>query len=96
MDQRWTLEGVEAPHDLTVIAAPIRWAGSERPLAFLVGETRLSGSQLHKFVLKAEGMPPNTHARFLVASHVCKPSMSCSLWSLTARLPKSGCLCNVQ
>ena len=55
VDQRWELEGVEAPHDLTIIAAPIRLAGSDRPLAVLVGETRQSDSRLHKFILLPSG-----------------------------------------
>ncbi len=57
IDQKWELEGVEAPHDLAVIAAPVRLAGSDRPLAVLIGETRQSGSLLHKFILLPQGTP---------------------------------------
>ena len=52
---RWKLEGVETPHDLAIVAAPVRLAGSERPLAVLVSETRMSGSKLHKFILLPDG-----------------------------------------
>lgn len=55
VDQKWELEGVEAPHDLSIIAAPIRLSGSDRPLAVLVGETRQSGSRLHKYILLPNG-----------------------------------------
>ena len=58
MDERWVLEGVESPHDLALVAAPLRLAGQERPLAVLVSETRNSGSQLHKFILMPEGTSP--------------------------------------
>ena len=36
----------------------MRLAGNERPLAVLVGETRPSGSQIHKFIVMPEGAPP--------------------------------------
>ena len=53
--QAVALAGVEAPHDLAVVAAPVRLAGSERPVAVLVAETRASGSRLHKFFLLPQG-----------------------------------------
>lgn len=56
IDEKWTLDGVNAPHDLTVIAAPLRLAGSERPLAVLIGETQASDSHLHKFILMPSGV----------------------------------------
>ncbi len=49
------LAGVQAPHDLAVVAAPVRLAGSKRPVAVLVAETRASGSRLHKFILLPQG-----------------------------------------
>lgn len=55
VEEAWTLEGVESPHDLAVVAAPVRLAIAERPLAVLVGETRASGSKLHKFVIMPAG-----------------------------------------
>lgn len=58
VDERWTLEGVEVPHDLTLVAAPLRLAGQERPLAVLISETRASDSRLHKFILMPAGTPP--------------------------------------
>jgi len=53
------LPGVKAPHDLAVVAAPMRLAGTERPVAVLVAETRESGSRLHKFILLPQGAPPD-------------------------------------
>lgn len=55
VEESWGLEGVDAPHDLAVVAAPVRLAGADRPLALLVGETRPSGSRLHKFILVPAG-----------------------------------------
>ena len=55
----WQLEGVGAPHDLTISAAPLRITGSgERVLAIYVAETRPAGSQLHKFILLNHGAAP--------------------------------------
>lgn len=51
----WQLPGVVAPHDMAVVASPVRLAGSERPVAVLVAETRPAGSRLHKFILLPEG-----------------------------------------
>ena len=54
----WQLEGVVAPHDFTISAAPVRITGAgERVLAFHVAETRPAGSLLHKFILVHEGGP---------------------------------------
>ena len=53
--QVMALPGVQAPHDLAVLAAPVRLAGKERPVAVLVAETRASGSRLHKFILLPQG-----------------------------------------
>lgn len=55
VDESWPLLGVEAPHDLALMAAPARMAGTERPLAVLIGETRPSGSKLQKFILVPAG-----------------------------------------
>lgn len=51
----WRLEGVQAPHDLALVAAPVRLAGQERPVAVIVGESRPSGSRLLKFLLLPAG-----------------------------------------
>ena len=55
MGQAVAVPGVQAPHDLAVLAAPVRLAGKERPVAVLVAETRSSGSRLHKFILLPQG-----------------------------------------
>ncbi len=54
----WSVPDVQAPHDMAVIAAPMRLAGKERPVALLIGETRPSGSRLQKYILLPEGGPP--------------------------------------
>ena len=52
----WQLEGVVAPHDLTISAAPVRITGAgERVLAFYVAETRSASSLLRKFILLHRG-----------------------------------------
>ena len=51
----WQLEGAQAPHDMALVAAPLRLAGRERPLAVLVAETRESGSRLLKYLLLPPG-----------------------------------------
>ena len=54
----WEVPGVHAPHDMAVVASPVRLAGKERPLALLVAETWEAGnSRLHKFILLPEGEP---------------------------------------
>ena len=68
----WELPGVAAPHDMAVVASPVRLAGKERPVALLVAETRPSGSRLHKFILLPEG------ARAARAS-------GCRVWVLPGR-----------
>eukprot|EP00884_Botryococcus_braunii_P000484 jgi/Botrbrau1/10436/Bobra.0133s0043.1 len=55
VEAAWKAEGVEAPHDLALVAAPIRLAVADRPLAVLIGETRPKGSLLHKFILLPAG-----------------------------------------
>ena len=52
---KWSLPGVQAPHDMAVVAAPLRLAEADRPVAFLIAETRASGSKLHKFILLPDG-----------------------------------------
>lgn len=48
---------MHAPHDMVVVASPVRLAGKERPLALLVAETWEAGnSRLHKFILLPEGV----------------------------------------
>jgi hypothetical protein len=48
--------GVKAPHDMAVVASPVRLAGKERPLALLIAETAEAGSsRLHKFILLPQG-----------------------------------------
>ena len=51
----WELPGVDEPHDMAIVASPVRLAGAERPIAILVGETRPKESRLHKFILLPEG-----------------------------------------
>ena len=47
---------MHAPHDMAVVASPVRLAGKERPLALLVAETWEAGnSRRHKFILLPEG-----------------------------------------
>ena len=55
----WAVPGVEAPHDMAVIAAPVRLAGKERPIALLIGETRPSGSRLQKYIVLPQGVSPH-------------------------------------
>ncbi|KAK9908849.1 hypothetical protein WJX75_003782 [Coccomyxa subellipsoidea] len=50
----WPVPDVQAPHDMAVIAAPMRLAGKERPVALLIGETRPSSSRLQKYILLPE------------------------------------------
>ena len=53
----WEVPGVHAPHDMAVVASPVRLAGKERPLALLVAETWEAGnSRLHKFILLPQGV----------------------------------------
>ncbi|KAI7845909.1 hypothetical protein COHA_000641, partial [Chlorella ohadii] len=48
----WSLSGLQYPHDLTLVPAPLEVTGAgERLLAVLVGETKDSGQNMHKFVL---------------------------------------------
>ena len=52
----WPLDGVDAPHDLTISSAPLRITGSgERMLAVYVAETLSAGSQLHKHIILHRG-----------------------------------------
>ena len=59
LDQVWDLPGVEVPHDLEVVAAPV-WAGAgrQRPVALMVTETRMQDSRLLKFILLPAGRTP--------------------------------------
>ena len=82
----WRLEGVEAPHDVALVAAPLRLAGRERPLAVLVGETRPSGSRLHKFLLLPPGrgflsavMPCLQHTGRMTFPMLANVAMACQL-----------------
>ena len=56
IEQVWDLPGVEVPHDLEVVAAPV-WAGAgkQRPVALMVTETRMQDSRLLKFILLPNG-----------------------------------------
>ena len=76
MDQVWNLPGVEVPHDLEVVAAPV-WsgAGRQRPVALMVTETRMQDSRLLKFILLPDGGLPQALPTFntpvtLVGVHV--------------------------
>lgn len=53
----WAVPEVQAPHDMAVVAAPMRLAGKERPIALLIGETRPTESRLQKYILLPEGGP---------------------------------------
>ena len=51
----YELEGVNAPHDFTIVPAPLELTGpGERLVAVVVAETASKGSKLRKFVLTAE------------------------------------------
>eukprot|EP00887_Chlorella_sp_A99_P001399 scaffold8.g1399.t1 len=56
----WDVPGVEAPHDLALVPAPLSFTGAgERLLAVLVAETRDKGrSLLHKLVFAPRGFKP--------------------------------------
>lgn len=71
------MPGVQAPHDMAVIAAPVRLAGKERPIALLIGETRPSGSRLQKYIVLPEGVPP---LLFSLTTQV-NARRSCLQWS---------------
>ena len=62
----WEVPGVRAPHDMAVVASPVRLAGKERPLALLIAETAEAGSsRLHKFILLPEGKHSHQHTSLL-------------------------------
>lgn len=65
LDQVWDLPGVEVPHDLEVVAAPV-WsgAGRQRPVALMVTETRMQDSRLLKFILLPDGGLPQALPTF--------------------------------
>lgn len=56
IEASWVLDDVDSPHSLALIAGPARLGGTERPIAALVGETRIAGSRLHKVILMPPGM----------------------------------------
>ena len=65
MEASWDLPGCQAPHDFAVVAAPMRYAGADRPLAVVVAESRADGGgALKKFVLLPGGaaLPANASA----------------------------------
>ena len=76
LDQVWDLPGVEVPHDLEVVAAPV-WAGAgrQRPVALMVTETRMQDSRLLKFIL----LPDGELSTYTVAQHhgTCRRSITC-------------------
>ena len=59
----WPLPGVVAPHDAAIVAAPLRLAGADRPMALLVAEARPDGGgAIKKFILLPDGatsLPPD-------------------------------------
>ena len=60
------MPGVRAPHDMVVVASPVRLAGKERPLALLIAETAEAGSsRLHKFILLPQGKHSHQHTSLL-------------------------------
>ena len=66
----WPVPDVASPHDMAVVASPVRLAGKERPIALLIAETRQSGSRLQKYILLPEGRSPLL-CHCLIASHLC-------------------------
>lgn len=77
MAAAWSVPDVQAPHDMAVIAAPVRLAGKERPIALLIGETRPSGSRLQKYIVLPEGVSPTfvlpgeSVSAYTAAAHCC-------------------------
>ena len=68
----WEAPGVRAPHDMAVVASPVRLAGKERPLALLIAETAEAGSsRLHKFILLPEGEHSHQHTSLLAGPSQC-------------------------
>lgn len=60
------MPGVRAPHDMAVVASPVRLAGKERPMALLIAETAEAGSsRLHKFILLPQGKHSHQHTSLL-------------------------------
>lgn len=54
--QSWQVSGVDAPHDLTLTAAPLEVTGAgERAVAVYIAETRAEGSSLRKFIILPPG-----------------------------------------
>ena len=82
----WRAEGVQAPHDFALTAAPTPSKGNgDRAVAVLVAETRMRGSSLRKFILLPEGdggtsdPAPKKNCKFLVRKRTCLPCLCCFL-----------------
>lgn len=91
MTAAWPVPDVQAPHDMAVIAAPMRLAGKERPVALLIGETRPSSSRLQKYILLPEGVPPSLHNMLASGSKTLDCLATCCLPRITALSCRSGC-----
>jgi len=56
IENAWKLEGLDAPHDMEIVPAPLAvTAAGERLLSVLVAETAPSGSTVKKFVISPDG-----------------------------------------
>lgn len=89
IDQKWEIEGANAPHDLAILAAPVRLAGSDRPLAVIVGETRQSDSHLQKYILLPYGELMDTDV-------VVRAFLYCSLPHRAGQLGSAVCAAGMQ
>lgn len=76
----WDLPDVHSPHDVALVAGPLRLAKADRPVAFLIAETRSQESKLHKFILLPDGKAVAVASEF-------SPTSEDSQGTLTLFLP---------
>ena len=70
-EEAWRLEGVGAPHDIALVAAPVPAEGNgERSLAVLVAECKLADNGLRKYIFVPVGTPEHVHADVCVCGCV--------------------------
>lgn len=56
IDNSWELEGLNSPHDMALLAAPMELSGpGDRMVSLLVAETAPSGSTIRKFIIVPKG-----------------------------------------
>lgn len=56
IENSWELEGLNSPHDMALLAAPIELNGTgDRMLSVLVAETAPTGSSIRKFIIVPKG-----------------------------------------